>query len=303
MGSNDPAVVAPRPLQMGGEAFPVELTELADPLFQVGGFVVGFVAIVLVGWVVLEPAISRLVRTRNRNNPTLEEAISRYVRVLVLIIAIFVGLAAAGFTGIIGDSAIIVAAGMLALGIAGQSVIGSLVSGLALVTDSRFNIGDYIQWEDGEGIVMSITLRVTRVRTIDGGLVTIPNTKLTDGSVVRPFEGEEVRTSERISVGYDADIESTLSLLTTVAEDIDGILTDPGASVGIEELGDDAVILRVQYWVDTPRLKLENPRQNLLSVRSTFAQTVKTRLEQADVEISPASKRDLEGRIQVDGVT
>ena len=295
MDSYDTAVVVQRPLQLEGDPLPVELTELTDPLFQVGGFVVGFVTVILVGWVVLEPGISRLVRGRNRNNPTLEEAISRYVRVLVVIFALFVGLTTAGFTGIVGSSALVVAAGMLALGVAGQSVIGSLVSGLALVTDSQFKIGDYIRWEGGEGEVTSITLRVTRVRTIDGGLVTIPNTKLTDDSIAKPFEGGTVRTVDRISIGYDADIESTLSLLTTVTEGIDGILTDPGPSVGIEELGDDAVVLRVQYWV-------ENPRQNLHSVQSSFAQRVKTRLEQADVEISPASKRDLEGRIQVDSV-
>lgn len=296
MDRSDTAVLGGHLLQTDGSPLPEELSELTEPLLQVGGFVVGFVAIILIGWVVLEPAISRLVRRRNRNNPTLEEAISRYVRVSIVLVALFVGLSAAGFTGIVANSALVVAAGMLALGVAGQSVIGSLVSGLALVTDPQFNIGDYIRWDGGEGEVTSITLRVTRVRTIDGGLVTIPNRMLTDESVSRPFEGGSVRTVERISIGYDAEIESTLSLLTTAVEDIDGILDDPPPRVELKELGDDAVILRVQYWVD-------NPRQNLNAVRSAFTQSVKTHLEEADVDISPASKRDLEGRIQVDGVT
>lgn len=296
MASSDTAVVHQRVLQLEVDPLPVDLTELADPVIQVGGFVVGFLVVLLVGWMILEPAISRLVEKRNRNNPTLAEAISRYVRVSVLLVAVFVGLSAAGVTGFVGNSTLVIAAGMVALGVAGQSVIGSLVSGLALVTDPQFNIGDYIRWDDGEGEVTSITLRVTRVRTTDGALVTIPNTKLTDDSVVRPFEGGVVRTVERISVGYDADIESTRSLLTAVTEEIDGILADPAPSVGIEELGDDGVVLRVQYWVD-------DPRGNLREVRAAFAQTAKTRLDEANVEISPASKRDLNGRIRVDGVS
>jgi small-conductance mechanosensitive channel len=44
------------------------------------------------------------------------------------------------------------------------------------VLDSEFNVGDYIQWENNEGTVEPISLRVTRVETVDGELVTIPNT-------------------------------------------------------------------------------------------------------------------------------
>lgn len=273
--------------------FPETLPDVPDPVLQGSGFFIGFVVVVLVGWLVVEPAISRIISRRNRNNPTIEEAISRYIRLSILVGALFVGLSLAGFSDLVGNSALVIAAGTLAVGVAGGSVIGSLVSGIALVVDPRFNIGNYIRWEDGEGEVTSITLRVTRVRTLDGGLVTIPNTTLTDKSIVRPFEGGSCRTVERVEIAYDADIGDALSVLTDITGEIDGILNDPAPRVGVEELGDDAVVLRAQYWIS-------DPAENTLPVRSTFARAVKNRFEGAGVEISPPSQRELEGRIQID---
>ncbi len=271
-------------------------SELEVPLLRTVGFVVGFVVVLFVGWVFVEPAVSRIVSRRNRNNPTLEEAIARYVRLTVVLCALFVGLSGAGFAGPVRNSALVIAAGTLALGVAGQSVIGSLVSGIALVVDSQFNVGDYIRWEDGEGEVASITLRVTRVRTPDGGLVTIPNTTLTDDPIVRPFERGNRRVVERIAIDYEDDVETALQLLTETLGTVDGVLDDPAPGIGVDELGDDAVALRVQYWVD-------DPRRSMLRVRSEFARAAKARLERAGVTISPASKRDLEGHILVDGNT
>lgn len=264
-----------------------------DPLFfRAAGFLVAVIGIVVVGWFALEPVVSRLVRRRNRNNPTLEEATTRYVRLMVVVFALFVGVGVAGFTGLLGNSALVIAAITVAVGVAGQSVIGSLVSGTALVVDPEFNVGNYIQWEGGEGEVTSVTLRVTRVQTLDGGLVTIPNTTLTDEPIVRPFEQGNRRVVEHVTVGYEDDIEAALYLLSDVMADIDDVLETPPPRTGIEEFGDDGVVLRINYWVD-------DPLRNLFDVRSTFARTVKDRFERAEIHISPSSKRDLEGELEV----
>ena len=264
-----------------------------EPLFiRAMGVLVAVAAILLAGWFVVEPAVSRLVRRRNRNNPTLEEAITRYVRLLAVILALFVGVGVSGFTGFLGNSALVIAAVTVAVGVAGQSVIGSLVSGTALVVDPEFNVGDYIEWDGGEGEVTSITLRVTRVQTIDGGLVTIPNTTLTDEPITRPFEGGNCRSVEHITVSYEDDIETALYLLSDVTAEVDCILEVPEPEIGIEEFGDDGVVLHVSYWVD-------DPLQNMFAVRSTFARTVKDRFKQADIHINPSSKRDLEGELDI----
>jgi len=120
---------------------PDELVDLLPDLVRAGWFLVGFLLVLVVGWYVVEPVVSRGIRRRNRNNPTIQEAISRYVRLFVLLVALFVGAGAAGFGQVLQNSALVIAAGTLAIGVAGQTVIGSLVSGLALVADPEFNGG------------------------------------------------------------------------------------------------------------------------------------------------------------------
>jgi small-conductance mechanosensitive channel len=94
---------------------------------------------------VVEPVVARFVRQRNSNNPMIQEAVSRYVRVAVLVVAFFVAAGTAGYGRFIGDSALVIAAGTLAVGVAGRTVIGSVVSGLVLVVDPDFNVGSYIE--------------------------------------------------------------------------------------------------------------------------------------------------------------
>jgi small-conductance mechanosensitive channel len=272
---------------------PEGLADYWPVLIQGAWFLVGFVATLLVGWFVVEPIVARFVRRRNRNNPTLREAVSRYVRLLVVVVAFFVAAGTAGYGHLVGDSALVIAAGTLAIGVAGQTVIGSLVSGLVLVADPEFNVGNYIQWADGEGTVQSITLRVTRVLTPDGELITVPNTVLTGQAVTRPYGRKRRRIVERIGVAYEADVSEALSLLTEATDPVEDIVDEPTPKAYVDEFGGDAVVVRVHYWITDPR------RQDVFAVRSAYARVAKERLEGADITISPASKRELLGRIDV----
>ena len=108
----------------------------------------------------------RQARRRSQQpDPELVEAVERYTHLAVVLLAIAAGLSAAGFGHLLTGSAIVVAAVALAVGVAGLPVIGNVVSGLFPVVDPDFNVGDWIVWEDGEGIVETIRLRVTHVRT------------------------------------------------------------------------------------------------------------------------------------------
>jgi len=259
-------------------------------------FLAGFLAAALLGWFVLAPLVSRFVRRRNRNNPTIEEAISRYVRLLAVVVAVFVGAGVAGYGGFVADSAIVVAAATLAVGVAGQTVIGSLVSGIVLVLDPEFNVGNYIEWSDGQGTVRSITLRVTRVHTPEGKLITVPNTVLTGEAVARPFGQGRQRVVERIGLAYEADVAEALEHLQTTAEETEEVADAPSPNAYVEELGTDSVVVRAYYWIDDPQ------NRDVLAVRSTYVRAAKARLEAAGIDITPTSEHELQGRIAVEDV-
>jgi small-conductance mechanosensitive channel len=257
-------------------------------------FLAGFLVVAALGWFVAAPVVSGIVRRRNRNNPTIEEAMSRYTRLVALVVAFFVGAGVAGYGGFVGDSALVIAAGTLAVGVAGQAVIGSIVSGLVLVLDPEFNVGNYIAWTDGEGTVRSITLRVTRVNTPDGELITVPNTVLTGGAVRRPYGQGRQRIVERVGIAYEADVAEALEQLRAATEGVEEIADGPSPKAYVEEFGPDSVRVRVHYWVVDPR------QRDVFAIRSAYARAAKERLDAAGITISPASKRELEGRIAVD---
>lgn len=272
---------------------PGELVDIYPDLVRMAWFAVGTLVALAIGMFGIEPAISRIVRRRNRNNPTLQDAIRRYVRLVIVILAVFVGAGVAGYGRFLSNSALVIAAVTIAVGVAGQAVIGSIVSGIVLVLDPEFKIGNYIESPAGNGTVKEITLRVTRIQTQNGELVTIPNTMLTSQPITRPYGRERYRVVERIGLDFEADFGEAIEELEAAASAVDGVLDDPAPVAYVDEFGSDAVFFRVHFWI-------RNPGERLFAVRSAFAEAVNGRLDEAGIGISPASKRDLRGRIEID---
>lgn len=273
---------------------PDELVEFWPVLVRIGWFLAAFLVVVFISRIALQPAFARVVRRRNRNNPTLQDALLLYFRLVISLIAVLVGAAVAGYGQFLSDSALILSAVALAIGVAAQEVIGSLVSGMALVSDPEFNVGDYIEWSDGQGVVQSIALRVTRVETRGGELVTIPNTILTSNEIVRPFGRGNYRIVQTIGLGYETNLDVAMTQLENAAASVDGILSEPSPAVYVDEFGDDAIIVQVHYWIQDPN------RREVVSVRSRYAQSVKAHLEAAKITFSPPSEHALQGHLDID---
>ncbi|WP_123622343.1 mechanosensitive ion channel family protein [Halorubrum sp. CSM-61] len=262
-------------------------------LVQLGWFLAGFSAVLLIGLLVVQPVLRRAVRRRNRNNPTLQAAIVLYFRLFVVLVGALVGVAVAGYGELLSDSALLISAVALAVGIAAREVIGSLVSGVALVLDPEFNVGDHIEWNGGVGVVQSIALRITRVETADGDLVTIPNTILTAHEITRSYGRGKHRVVQELGVGYENDLDDVLRHLTGVAAETEGILSEPSPTAYVDELGDDGVSVRVHYWITDPT------RRDVFAVRSAYARGVKDRLEAEGIDMSSPAERELSGQIRL----
>lgn len=275
------------------ELGPAELIDYWPFVTRIGWFVVGFLAVVMCSQLLVRPALERVLRQRNHNNPTLQNAVLLYFQVFVVVIALLVGAGVAGYGPFLGDSALLISAIALAIGVAAQEVIGSIVSGIALVLDPEFNVGDYIEWSTGEGVVQSISIRVTRVETPNGKLVTIPNTILTNNEITRPYGRGNYRIVQELTLAYDADVAEATALLETVATSVDGILSHPSPAAYVDALGDNGVTITVHYWVPDP-----SP-QEVSAVRSDFAGAVKRRFEDTDLTLGPPSQHDLQGSLDI----
>ena len=157
-------------------------------------FVVSFFAIYLIGRLTLVPLVSRFLDRRDLDRHA-KRPLVKVTSFGVVFVAISVAFGFAGYGNFLTSLATIAAAATLAIGLATQDVIKNFVSGVFIYTDKPFKIGNWVEWDGGSysGVVEDIGLRVTRVRTFDNELLTVPNSQLTDGVIKNPVEGDRLR--------------------------------------------------------------------------------------------------------------
>jgi small-conductance mechanosensitive channel len=272
------------------------LGPFASVLEPAGVFAVAFLLVAIVGRLVVDPAVDRLLARRDVD-PTAELVFRRTSRVGYLAVGAFVGVGLAGFEVLLGGSALVIAALTFTLGVAGQDVVGNLVSGVFLVLDRNFRVGDWIRWQDQAGTVKDIGFRVTRVRTINNETITVPNTELATSAITTPYNGQTYRITLPLGIAYEDDPDEATEVLLAAARAQPDIIDIPTPAVRVTDFEDAYVALEVQFWVRDPK------EMNLLRVRSTFARVAKRRLEEAGITLMPPSKHDLSGSLEVAGTT
>jgi small conductance mechanosensitive channel len=265
---------------------------LADPVFTAAVFVGVFVGLYVVARSTVEPIV-RSALDRKGVDKHARRPLMRITRFLVVFVAFGAAFAAAGFGSILTSLATIAAAATLAIGLATQNVIRNFVSGIFIYTERPFKIDDWIEWGGGDysGIVEDISLRVTRVRTFDNELLTVPNSELTENVVKNPVDGDRLRLKFVFGIGYDDDIEKATEIIIEEAEKHDGILDEPEPSVRVTELADSYVGLQSRIWINQPS------RADFVKTRSEYVENVKNRFDDEGIEI-PFPQRDLSGVVE-----
>ena len=267
------------------------LARYAELIGGIAEFVVVFVLLYAIGRFVLEPA-GRYALDAREIEPTLDQALRRVLRTAVLLVAFVAAAGAAGFGHVVGGSAVIVAAATVALGFAAQDVVGNLVSGVFIVTDPSFNIGDWIEWDGKQGIIEAITFRSTRVRTFNDELITVPNSELVTAAVTNHVVSNRLRIVSSFEVGHH-QIEAATDALLATARDHPEVLDEPESTVRLDRR-DGTFVLDTRYWVGSPR------RTDVVRIRSEYLREATDRLEAAGVEMDAAPRRDLSGELSID---
>lgn len=194
---------------------------------------------------------------------------------------------------------ILVGAGFLGivLGLASRQTLGSLIAGLVLMLSRPFEVGEWITVGDKEGMVTDITLMSTRLRSINGERVIVPNDVITGEIVTNRSREGRLRTEVEIGIDYDDDVGTAAKLAEAaavgLAETADHVLEAPQPTVLLRSLGDSAVILGVRVWIDKP-----SPR-HVNRIRHDLFTRVKAAFQDADITI-PFPQRELSARAETD---
>ena len=146
----------------------------------------------------------------------------------------------------------------LVFGFAAKDTIANLFSGVFIMADAPYKIGDYIVLGGGErGRVTNIGLRSTRILTRDDVEIIIPNAVIGGDKILNQSGGPttKFRVRASTSVAYGSDIDRVREVLLNVANNEELVESEPAARVRFTSFGDSGLNFDLLVWVDPPELR------------------------------------------------
>jgi len=151
--------------------------------------------------------------------------------------------------------------GGLALSLAAQDTLSNVISGIMIMLDQPFRVGDRIEisrlgtWGD----VVDIGLRSTRIRTRDNRMVIVPNNTISTDQIVNyTYPDPRYRIEIEIGIAYGQDIEMVRKVLVDTVRKVEGVLPEKPVDALYVTMGDSAMTFRVRWWIhsyiDTRRI-------------------------------------------------
>ncbi|MFQ3319896.1 MAG: small-conductance mechanosensitive channel [Natronomonas sp.] len=285
-------------LQAGTPAPTPAPGELARPEWLPGYVPTGFyqlfaaVAFVIVAYYASKLARQLLGRrvARRFQRPSVSRTILRGIQASIVIGAVVTAL---GWMGLgLGNLALSVGVFSAVAGIILAPIIGSVLSGVFILNEQPYEIGDMIELQDTDtkGFVEDITLLYTKIFTLDNTFMVLPNGEMRGRDVVN-YSAEDTRIRMTLDVGitYESDIPTARAQMEAAAREVDAVIQGgPDIRVGsarypasptcyIRNFGDSEVTLRLRYWANEPYKQT--------TVRSRVMTNVWTRFEDAGIEI------------------
>ena len=235
-------------------------------------YVVIVIAVALFIGALLERAIRRVLI--KRVSATVVSNIVKVVRYGVLIIAIFAALASMG----IDVTGALIAGGILGIviGFAAQASISNFISGLLLVLERPFKLGDFVHVGDTIGMVAEIGILSTTIVTWDGVRVRIPSSQIFN-SDLRNFTASKVRlVSVEVRIPYSASVEKAVEAIKVKLKEQWYVLEEPEPDVFAKAFANDGVVLEVRAWT---------PGSTWFTLYSNLPRLVKEALDGAGIQI------------------
>lgn len=165
--------------------------------------------------------------------------------IMLLITALsYLGIPPTSFLTVLGAAGVAVA---LAL----KDSLSNFAGGILIIISKPFSKGDFIEDMEIAGKVEKIDLLYTTLMTFDNKVITIPNGKLANTTIVNYSREQKRRVDCKFGVGYEDDIALVKEILENVAASNPKIFNEPKVTIGIAALGDNAVEFDLKVWCAT----------------------------------------------------
>lgn len=175
-------------------------------------------------------------------------------------------------------AALLGAAGVIGIviGFASQTSIGNLISGIFLISEKSFEIGDLIRVGDKMGVVYSIDLLSVKLKTLENLYIRIPNQTMISTEVTNITRFPIRRMDIKVGVAYKEDLKKVIGVLKKLALENPLCLDEPEALVLITDFGDSSINILYGLWFE---------KTNYVSLRNSIIPEIKTAFEKEGIEI------------------
>lgn len=164
----------------------------------------------------------------------------------------------------------------VALGFASQTSVSNVISGIFLIAERPFQVGDLITIGDVTGTVLSVDVLSVKIRAFDNRYIRIPNETIIKSQVTNITRFPIRRIDILVSVAYKEDIRRVREVLLDVAHTHPLCLIEPAPLVIFNGFGSSSIDLLFAVWCD---------RNDFLTLKTTIQEQVKERFEAEGIEI------------------
>jgi MscS family membrane protein len=141
--------------------------------------------------------------------------------------------------------------GGLAVALAAQDTIKNFFGSFMIIVDKPFHVGDRIRFAGYDGPVEQVGFRTTRLRTLEGHQVTIPNSKISDSAVENVDRRPHIRRVANITITYDTPpdkVRRGIEIIKEILDNHEGMSPDYPPRVYFSEFNDASLNILVYYW-------------------------------------------------------
>ena len=219
-------------------------------------------------------------------DPGLKYTLSRVTQYIIVVLGVLISFQFVG----IDLTSLAVVFGLLSVGIGFglQNITANFISGLIIMFERPISVGDRVDVGGIEGDVIEISIRSTKIRTMNNTSIIVPNTKFVENDVINFSHGDPTfRLHIIVGVSYSSDLDTVLKALTEIAEDHPKVMKVPKHEIHLKEFADSSWEMELRVWI--PDVK------ERYGIRNELNQMIVRKFEEYDVEI-PFPQRDLHVR-------
>jgi MscS family membrane protein len=234
-----------------------EILDLSETITQISDTTIGVLstlAIVVFLYRLIELLVYELDRFAQRDDNMLDSTFVQMIRLITRAVVIAIG-AIYLLRALSGKPLGALLAGLgiggIAIALAAQDTLKNFFGSIMIMLDKPFSVGQRVLVENYDGVVEDIGFRSTRVRTLTGHLVTVPNEKMATNAIENVGRRPHIRRLTNITITYDTPpdkVERALEIIREILDNHEGMHPDFPPRVYFTEFNDASLNIMMIYW-------------------------------------------------------